>query len=189
MTAIIAGRAKGRHLDVPPALTRPTSSRVKEAIFSRLQSWNAIDDADVLDLYAGSGALGFEAWSRGATFVEFVDDHRPTTQLISKNATKIGCQSMRVHSMKALTFLSQTTGSWDLVFADPPYAVDDAQVNDMISLLADGHLRPFATLVIERPKGAATPTFDPTIFTDVSHKKYGDTVVHYACYNPKEDTQ
>lgn len=187
MTRIISGRAKGHRLTVPSSLTRPTSDRVKEAVFSRLDSWGALQGADTLDLYAGSGALGLEAWSRGAAFVDFVEAHRPNATTIKRNMTHVGCSAGRVHCAKTMTYLQQTHGQWDLVFADPPYSVTDEDVNSVIDVLASTRLRPGATVVIERGRSSAPPHFDPHVFTDVSHKKYGDTFVYYAYFQGGHD--
>ncbi|MDO5746421.1 MAG: 16S rRNA (guanine(966)-N(2))-methyltransferase RsmD [Actinomycetaceae bacterium] len=187
MTRIIAGNAKGRELKVPPRDTRPTSARVKEAVFSRLESWNAIDEARVLDLYAGSGALGLEALSRGAYSCDFVEHHPPTARMCQTNARSTRLANTEVHVCSVSAFLNNPCrATWDLVFIDPPYDVDDGQLDEVIEQLSKGRLGYSATIVVERAKRSRAPHFPSQLYTEVSHKTYGDTVMHYACYQPEE---
>ncbi len=116
MTRIIAGRAKGRRLATPKGTdTRPTSDRVREALFSAVESWcGTLADLRVLDLYAGSGALGLEAWSRGAGAVTWVEADRRTTTIIAANARTIGFDSADVRSgsgSRAISMKSRTSTS------------------------------------------------------------------------------
>ena len=116
---VIAGLYKGRKLHAPAGLSvRPTSDRVREAVFSIL---GPLDDERVLDLYAGSGALGIEALSRGAAHATFVDDDPKAVDAITRNLTEIGAEG-EVRRRDALAFLAAARGRFDLVFVDPPYS-------------------------------------------------------------------
>ena len=123
---VIAGSAGGLTLQAPGKGTRPTMDRVRGAIFSSLGE--RVPDARVLDLYAGSGALGIEALSRGASSATFVEHHGPTAGLIRRNlqTTRLDRQGASVQQMDAMRFLElyAPPGSFDLVFADPPYLKD-----------------------------------------------------------------
>ena len=117
---VIAGQYKGRRLRVPPGThVRPTPDRVREALFSILG--HAVVDARVLDLFAGSGALGIEALSRGAEHATFVDDDPTAVDAITRNLGEIGADG-EVKRRDALAFLAQTPARFDVVFADPPYS-------------------------------------------------------------------
>lgn len=117
---IIAGKWRGLILDAPPGLaTRPTADRVRETLFSMLTSRiGSFEDLRVADLFAGSGALGFEALSRGAAHAVFVDNHPKATATISHNARKLGIAAEIINS-SALTL--PKSEPFDLIFADPPY--------------------------------------------------------------------
>jgi 16S rRNA (guanine966-N2)-methyltransferase len=119
---VVAGHLRGRRLTAPPGRgTRPTSDRVREAVFSIL---GPLGGARVLDLFAGSGALGIEALSRGARHATFVDRDARAIAAIRRNLAALELDSATVDRRDALTFLKAATGPWDLVFLDPPY--DDA---------------------------------------------------------------
>ncbi len=127
MLRIIAGEFKGRRLKAPAGRTvRPTGDRVKEAWFSILQE--SIPDARVLDLFAGSGALGFEALSRGAVSVDFVDTHRASLTALKANTEALKVEDrVTIHRSDALRFAERLQpGAYDVAFADPPYAGDKA---------------------------------------------------------------
>ncbi|MGI8748968.1 MAG: 16S rRNA (guanine(966)-N(2))-methyltransferase RsmD, partial [Thermoleophilaceae bacterium] len=118
---VVAGTHRGRRLHRPPGLgTRPTSDRVREALFSMLA--DNVTGARVLDLFAGSGALGIEALSRGAARAVFVESSRSTVETVQRNLSELGLDA-RVHRRDALSYLRGAGGSshYDLVFLDPPY--------------------------------------------------------------------
>ena len=128
MLRIIAGEFKGRRLKTPAGRSvRPTGDRVKEAWFSILQQ--SIPDARVLDLFAGSGALGFEALSRGAIAVDFVEQHRASLAAIRDNIASLKVEPrVTIHRSDAMRFAERLQpGAYDVAFADPPYASGDAQ--------------------------------------------------------------
>src|SRR5213596_1128640 len=125
---IIAGEFKGRRLKAPAGrAVRPTADRVKEAWFSILQQ--SIPEARVLDLFAGSGALGFEALSRGAVSVDFVETHRVSLTALKANVEALGVEDrVTIHRSDALRFAERLQpAQYDIAFADPPYATDDAE--------------------------------------------------------------
>jgi 16S rRNA (guanine966-N2)-methyltransferase len=118
---VVAGRFKGHPLRAPARNTRPTLDRVREAVFSML---GALDDETVLDLYAGSGALGIEALSRGAREATFVDSDAAAARAVRENLERTGSDRGRVFRADALSFLrgaARHRESWDLVLCDPPY--------------------------------------------------------------------
>lgn len=123
---VVAGVAGGRRLSAPPGRRlRPTSERVREALFSSLGSLGAIDGARVLDLFAGTGALGIEALSRGAASATFVDDDARAIATIRANVEATGFSDVAtVVRSDALRFVAETTDTFDVAFADPPYAFD-----------------------------------------------------------------
>lgn len=181
MTRIISGAARGIRLDVPSAGTRPTSDRVRESLFGALESADALDGARVLDLYAGSGALGLEALSRGAASVALVERAAPAAQVIRANAARVTAAAGRpatdaaVHRVAASTFLARAADVFDLVFADPPYDVKDAATGEMLAALV-ARLAACAVVVLERASRSPQPILPPGLSID-RHKRYGDTTL------------
>ncbi|MBP3089162.1 16S rRNA (guanine(966)-N(2))-methyltransferase RsmD [Corynebacterium sp. sy017] len=150
MTRIISGTARGRKLKVPPSGTRPTSDRAKEGLFSSLQVRFGFQDAVVLDLFAGSGALGLEAASRGAAHVTLVENNPSAAAIIRHNAALIKHPDIVVEEMKVSTYVKTAPQRhFDIVLADPPYELDTQSVVEMLEalqpLLIDG-----AVVVVER---------------------------------------
>ncbi|MBW1637930.1 16S rRNA (guanine(966)-N(2))-methyltransferase RsmD [Microbacterium resistens] len=186
MTRIIAGAAGGLRLDVPASGTRPTSDRVRESLFAALESADAIEGARVLDLYAGSGALGLEALSRGAASADLVERSRPAAGVVRRNAQRVAkalgsarSAPARVHESTVHAFLSRAAGPYDLVFTDPPYDLDDtAMTADLVALAP--LLSPEALVVVERAKRAAPPELDAAGLALVRERAYGDTRVWWA---------
>ncbi len=176
---VVAGEARGRRLVAPPGSdTRPTLDRVRESMFNSLVSLNAIDDARVLDLYAGSGALGIEALSRGAQSCVFVDHGRDARKAISTNLEATGYLGQAtVVAQDALVWLrdvAKTASSepqFDLVLIDPPYAAADelwTEVLDLVSRIAAG-----GVVVAESAREITLPTgWDAR-----KEKRYGGTLV------------
>ena len=184
VTRIIAGAARGIRLDVPGAGTRPTSDRVRESVFGALESMDAIDGARVLDLYAGSGALGLEAWSRGAASVDLVERSRPAATIVGRNAAAVakahaGANAARVHQSAVQAFLGRATGPYDLVFTDPPYDLDDAAMTTDLVALAP-LLSAEAVVVIERGRRSTPPELAAAGLALLREKAYGDTAVWWA---------
>jgi 16S rRNA (guanine966-N2)-methyltransferase len=178
---IVGGTLGGRRLAAPPGhATRPTSERVREAIASALASRDAIQGARVVDLYAGSGALGFEMLSRGAEHVVFVERDARVARLIRDNAQELGV-SARVDVLvedvtrnKGQAAIVQR-GPFALLLADPPYRDVQPATTAIAALCAHGALASDANLLLEHgTKG--TPIL-PSDFHVISNYRYGDTAV------------
>lgn len=171
---IVAGRWGGRHLRAPAGRsTRPTSDRVREALFSIL---GPLEGAAVLDLFAGSGALGLEALSRGAAGAEFVDRDPRAVAAVRENLEALGAQAS-VHRRDALAYLRAGPGPFDLAFLDPPY--DSAvRLGGPLSMLLPPTLNPDARVVCESDR--RTPIVLDLPLED--ERLYGDTriAVHRA---------
>ncbi|MGH7568902.1 MAG: 16S rRNA (guanine(966)-N(2))-methyltransferase RsmD [Gemmatimonadales bacterium] len=165
---IIAGEFGGRRLKTPAGdQVRPTAGRVREAWFSILQ--RPLRGARVLDLFAGSGALGLEALSRGAVTAHFVETHRPSLATLRANiATLHVTERTTIHRLDALTFAERLhPEQFDVAFADPPYLGDRAA-----RLVAQFRLVPFARILsIEHPADTPIPGDDT--------RRYGDTAVTF----------
>ncbi len=186
MTRIIAGVARGRRLAVPGTGTRPTSDRVRESLFSALDSelvaasrgWAGLR---VLDLFAGTGALGLEALSRGAAAAFLVESSRPAVKVLEANIAAVGCPGARVilRDARRLAGEPAPAGGADLCFADPPYDWSAADLRDLLSALAAaGWLADGARVVVERPaRDGASPL--PADWTDARQRHYGDTALWY----------
>jgi 16S rRNA (guanine966-N2)-methyltransferase len=168
---VIAGTAGGRRLIAPEGdETRPMMDRVKEALFSSLGA--AVIDADVLDLYAGSGALGIEALSRGAASATFVEKARGALSALRSNLETLGVEG-RVVASDVGSFLAGAGPGFDLIFVDPPYRLSLALVEEVLAaaaaLLANG-----GVMVVHRRAGEPSPAVpDPIQLVD--DRRYGDT--------------
>lgn len=184
MARIIAGRLRGRRLAVPPSGTRPTSDRVREALFSALAARGSLAGAVVLDLYAGSGALGLEALSRGARRLIAVDASRPAVAAVRANAASLGVP-VEAYALRVGTFLARRPAvQADLALLDPPYELEvDA---DLAALVQGGWLARGAVVVVERSSRSAPPVFPPGLFPD-EERRYGDTSLWLARYAPDAD--
>jgi len=182
MVRIVAGVAGGRRLVVPPHGTRPTSDRVREAVFSALAARRDLEGVRVLDLYAGSGALGLEALSRGAAHVQFVESDRRAAAVLRRNVGALGLSGTQVTTADVPAVLRGSPGQpYDLVLADPPYALDDDALGAVLSALASGGwLAPAALVVVERPAKAPAPAW-PDGVAALTQRRYGDTSVYYGC--------
>ncbi len=185
MSRIIAGAAGGTPLSaVPGSLTRPTTDRVKEALFSRLDAFDVIAGARVLDLYAGSGSLGVESGSRGAQTVDLVEFDAKASAVCQRNADLIngvvGRKVVTVHRSKVEPFLDRAalTDVWDLVFLDPPYPLEEAALAAVLNKLT-AHLAPAAVVVVERSSRSPEPQW-PGSLARFAEKKYGETRLWFA---------
>lgn len=195
MTRIVAGTARGRRLRVPAEGTRPTPDRAREAVFSSLESLaGGFADTVVLDLYAGSGALGLEALSRGASHVDLVESNRDAVRVIEANAeavlesrTALSTRSVgappavTVHPVSVERWLARggrgdTTGGppYDVVFCDPPYSTPTDEVHEVLAaLVAADRLAGDALVVIERGRRDAPWSWPPGL-TAVRDRAYGE---------------
>jgi 16S rRNA (guanine966-N2)-methyltransferase len=176
---IIAGAARGRPLAAPPGKgTRPTSDRAREGLFSTLESLRgtAWDGARVLDLYAGSGAFGLEALSRGAAAAVLVESDVRAAAVIRRNAEAVGVPGSRVVVDRVERFLASAGGAaFDVVFLDPPYDVTGEIVARVLAAapLADGGL-----LVVERSARSPEPEW-PEGVERVQERRYGEAALWY----------
>jgi 16S rRNA (guanine966-N2)-methyltransferase len=189
MSRLIAGSHGGRRLATPPGdRTRPTSDRVREALFSALTAWagraggpagSALSGLSFADLYAGSGAVGLEAASRGADPVLLVEGDARTGQVTRRNAGGLGLPvEVRVAKVETLVRLPPPQ-RYDVVFADPPYALAGPALDEVVAALAGGGwLAADALVVLERSRRTPDPRW-PDGFADTWHKRYGDTVLHF----------
>ncbi|WP_303982453.1 16S rRNA (guanine(966)-N(2))-methyltransferase RsmD [Rothia mucilaginosa] len=185
MSRIISGAAGGVRLaSVPGDNTRPTTDRVKESLFSKLESYNIIRDARVLDAFGGSGALGCEALSRGAASVTLLDIYPKAVAVIRKNVAAVekamgrtGSSSTRVQQSQALTYVKSASGPWDLVFVDPPYAMPNEQVSELLEALTP-KLAEGAVVVVERSSRDPEPVWGEGLYC-FSTRQHGETVLYY----------
>ena len=192
MSRIISGAAGGVRLaSVPGDNTRPTTDRVKESLFSKLESYDIIRGARVLDAFGGSGALGCEALSRGAASVTLLDTYPKAVAVIRKNVAAVekamgrtgsGSSSAtgsaaRVQQSQALTYVKSASGPWDLVFVDPPSAMP----NELVSALREAltpKLAEGAVVVVERSSRDAEPVWGEGLYC-FSTRQHGETVLYY----------
>lgn len=183
MTRIIAGTAGGRRLRTPKgSATRPTTDRVREALFSRVEALLGLEDTRVLDLYAGSGALGLEAASRRAAHVLCVESDAPTAALARGNARDLGLSQVEVVNDRVERVLERGPGgaAYDLVLADPPYPLDEERLAGVLSsLLARGWLTQEGVVVVERSSRSPEPQW-PSGLQLLRTRRYGETCLHVA---------
>lgn len=192
MSRIIAGAAGGHPLtSVPTDATRPTTDRVKEALFSRLESWDVLSDAVVVDLFAGSGALGVESVSRGARSARLVDSAAAAMPALRANADLVNraVRSDRARAVRS-SVLSYLVGYTEelitLAFLDPPYPVGEEELGQVLAALAP-QLSDDAVVVLERSSRSPRPTF-PEAWNVLKERKYGETTLWFAeTRAPQED--
>ena len=189
MSRIIAGSRGGRRIGMPSGdRTRPTTDRVREALFSAIAAWartsmrspdQAMAGLGFCDLYAGSGAVGLEAASRGAAPVLLVEADRRTAAVARRNATELGLgaqvQATRVETLIGLPALTH----FDVVFADPPYDVGTDLLDQRLTDLVDqGWVAERGLVVVERSRRTPDPSW-PEAITERWQRRYGETVLHY----------
>jgi 16S rRNA (guanine966-N2)-methyltransferase len=174
----VAGTAGGRQLAVPRRGTRPTSDRVREALFSAVEAAVDLEGARVLDLYAGTGALGLEALSRGAGHALLVESDAGAVSVLRRNVSTLGLTGAEVRPGRVATVLSMPPLSpFDLVFSDPPYALPpSALIDDLVALVE--WTRPGSLVVVERARRSGP--FDwPPAYVPGRVRHYGDTSLHW----------
>lgn len=186
MTRIIGGIAGSRQLTSPAKATRPTSDRIRESIFNRLASRDLIDKANVLDLYAGTGALALEAISRGANLAVLVEKDGKAAAVCNQNVTLIikalekegffDSVAKVVHKPVS-AFLNTDTAEYDLVFIDPPYEVTNEEVIENLTALSP-RLSKNAVVMVERSSRSDDLVL-PSGFELDEEKSYGDTKVFW----------
>lgn len=178
---IVAGWGGSLQLRVPSAGTRPTSDRTREALFSMLEARGAVRGAAVLDLYAGSGALGLEALSRGAASAVLVDRAPAAVRALRANVATLrraapGNLSVEVVQRSARAFLAAARGPFDLVLLDPPYDLDDEAVTDDLGALRP-LLGPGAVVLVERSARSPAPRPPVGLVLDRT-RVHGDSAIH-----------
>ncbi|MDT0202906.1 16S rRNA (guanine(966)-N(2))-methyltransferase RsmD [Nocardioides sp. AE5] len=182
MTRIIGGTVGGQRIAAPRGVhTRPTTDRVREALFSAIESWcGSLEGLRFLDLYAGSGAVGIEARSRGAGVVTLVESDRRTATLVAANVRKVGLNRAEVISATVEQFLLRVPRApYDVVFLDPPYPVTNAEVEGILgNLVQNGWLAEGALVVVERASRGERFTW-PAGIEEWREKKYGETLLGY----------
>ena len=185
MTRIVGGLAGGAKLHVPGPGTRPTSERVREAIFNRLAPWFAPGERPrVLDLFAGSGSLGIEALSRGAAFARFVERGREAGATLSRNLSDLGlAEHGELLATDALSVAARDGGPWDVVFYDPPYPLLDGgderdAVLDALAATVRGALADDGVVVFHAPAGSV-PAADLPGDLEAALKTYGTTDIWF----------
>ncbi|MCH5674377.1 16S rRNA (guanine(966)-N(2))-methyltransferase RsmD [Streptomyces sp. CME 23] len=183
MTRVIAGAAGGRRLAVPPGNgTRPTSDRAREGLLSTWQSLlgGPLDGERVLDLYAGSGAVGLEALSRGAGHTLLVEADARAARVIRENVRALGLPGAEVRAGKAEQIIqSAPTAPYDLVFLDPPYRVTDHDLREiLLTLRTQGWLAPEAIVTVERSTRGGEFTW-PQGYEAVKARRYGEGTFWY----------
>ncbi|UYN83789.1 MAG: 16S rRNA (guanine(966)-N(2))-methyltransferase RsmD [Microcella sp.] len=184
MTRIISGFAGSLTLKVPSAGTRPTSDRVREALFSALEARDAIAGARVLDLYAGSGALALEAISRGAASAVLVEKSYAAVQVCKANAALVSGRaghgerpSIRIIGKPATSYLSSALDEFDLVFIDPPYEVGGLELDHVLEGLVP-RLAPDAVVALERSTRTPAPAWPAGLELD-KVSRYGETAIYW----------
>ena len=189
MSRIIAGRARGAQLRAPAGeRTRPTTDRVREALFSMLATWAGAADAApeeqfagvrLLDLYAGSGAIGLEAVSRGASRAVLVENHRQALESIRHNVAAARLTDrVQVQPVNVATFLAGSPEPFDVVWLDPPYSTDTAEVEAVLARVTEGWLAGDGLVVVERSRRDPSPRW-PSALADNWTRRYGETQLHF----------
>lgn len=181
MTRIIAGTARGRRLAVPPTGTRPTSDRAREGLFNSLESRLGLVGARILDLYAGSGAVGLEALSRGAEAAVLVESSPKALAVLRANVAASGLRGATVSakSVQAHLDAGPPAQPFDAVFADPPYAAADDELLGVLRVLAQpAWVGPGGLIVIERSARSPEPPWVEPITSEL-RRTYGEACLWY----------
>ena len=181
MTRIIGGVAGGRRIAVPPQGTRPTTDRVRESLFNIVTARRDLTGLAVLDLYAGSGALGLEALSRGATSAMFVESDRRAAAVLERNIATLGLPGASLRRGQVATVVAAgAIKPVDLVLADPPYDVGAGEVERLLTALAaGGWVRGGSVTVVERAAASSALSW-PGGWEPWPHRVYGDTRLELA---------
>jgi len=186
---IIAGSGKGRKLFSPPSITRPTSDRAREGLFSSLIStFGTLDGLHFLDLFAGSGAVGVEALSRGAGLVESIESNSESAQVCEKNFGLLLNQpnlgKFKVHETTTFEYINHLANKqFEIIFLDPPYEVANIEIEKILRKILSGNLLgKFGVIAIERDAKAAAFTW-PDGLQEVKVRSYGQGAIHYGTHS------
>ncbi|MEU8760968.1 16S rRNA (guanine(966)-N(2))-methyltransferase RsmD [Streptomyces sp. NPDC048659] len=182
MTRVIAGSAGGRRLAVPPGNgTRPTSDRAREGLFSTWESFHGIEGARVADLYAGSGAVGLEALSRGASHALLVEADPRAARTVRENIASLGLPGAELRAGKTEQIAAGPAPAepYDLVFLDPPYAVEDTELREiLLTLRSGGWIADEALVTVERSTRGGEFGW-PDGFAPLRARRYGEGTFWY----------
>ncbi|MRS12996.1 MAG: 16S rRNA (guanine(966)-N(2))-methyltransferase RsmD [Actinobacteria bacterium] len=184
---IVAGKWGGRRIVAPAGReTRPTADRTREAMFSSILAMlGSLAEVHVADVYAGSGALGLEALSRGAASCTFVESEDEALRVIRRNAEELGVGPGEARFVRAALGHSRPRLLWvepvSLLLADPPYRIDAAEFGQVLAGLASGGFLKTGALVVYE-HGASTEARWPAGFAERSVRRYGDSAVSFATY-------
>ena len=185
---IIAGLGKGRKLFSPPSITRPTSDRAREGLFSSLIStFGTLDGLHFLDLFAGSGAVGVEALSRGAGLVESVESNPISAEVCEKNFALLLNQpdlgKFKVHETTTFEYLNHLANKqFEIIFLDPPYEVTNLEIEKILKKIQSNNLlSKFGVIAIERDSKGAAFTW-PEGFAEIKLRSYGQGAIHYGSH-------
>ena len=185
---IIAGAGKGRKLFSPPSITRPTSDRAREGLFSSLiSSFGTLDGLHFLDLFAGSGAVGVEALSRGAGLVESVESNSASAEVCEKNFALLLNQpdlgKFEVHTTTTFEYLNHLANKeFEIIFLDPPYDVSNTEIEKILKKIQSNNLlSKFGVIAIERDAKGAVFAW-PEGLQEVKVRSYGQGAIHYGSH-------
>ncbi len=182
VTRIVGGVYSGRRIAAPPGRdTRPTSERVREALFGTLSALTDLSDIRFADLYAGSGAVGLEAASRGAAHVLLVESDPAAARVVRRNVTLLSADMVTVAARSVIQVLAAgpVGGGYDIVFADPPYSLSEKEIRAVLTALVErSWLAEDALVVLERATRSPEPEWVPGITPDRA-RRYGETTLWY----------
>ena len=189
---VIAGIGKGRKLFSPPSITRPTSDRAREGLFSSLIStFGTLEGLHFLDLFAGSGAVGVEALSRGAALVEAVESNSESADVCEENfallSSLTGVGKFKVHNKTVFEFLNHTASNpYEIIYIDPPYEVANSEIEKILKkIISLDLLSKFGVIAIERDGKVKAFTWPPSL-TELKVRSYGAGSIHYGVHTERD---
>ena len=189
---IIAGIGKGRKLFSPPSITRPTSDRAREGLFSSLIStFGTLEGLYFLDLFAGSAAVGVEALSRGAALVEAVESNSVSADVCEENfallSSLTGVGKFKVHNKTVFEFLNHTASNpYEIIYIDPPYEVANSEIEKILKkIISLNLLSKFGVIAIERDGKVKAFTWPPSL-TELKVRSYGAGSIHYGVHTERD---
>ena len=189
---IIAGVGKGRKLFSPPSITRPTSDRAREGLFSSLIStFGTLEGLHFLDLFAGSAAVGVEALSRGAALVEAVESNSVSADVCEENfallSSLTGVGKFKVHNKTVFEFLNHTASNpYEIIYIDPPYEVANSEIEKILKkIISLNLLSKFGVIAIERDGKVKAFTWPPSL-TELKVRSYGAGSIHYGVHTERD---
>jgi 16S rRNA (guanine966-N2)-methyltransferase len=189
---VIAGIGKGRKLFSPPSITRPTSDRAREGLFSSLIStFGTLEGLHFLDLFAGSAAVGVEALSRGAALVEAVESNSVSADVCDENfallSSLTGIGKFKVHNKTVFEFLNHTASNpYEIIYIDPPYEVANSEIEKILKkIISLNLLSKFGVIAIERDGKVKAFTWPPSL-TELKVRSYGAGSIHYGVHTERD---